>query len=242
MAKKVVNKVKSEEKSAASATKPESKSKLKAKAEAEAAEVPFEVKKYHKMALQILLHCQHFLNKPSMTFGELSREIGVGEKTKAWQCEAWKDLRQGDYIVSAGGSGNWMLSEVGVRLAKTFASDEDLADMQMPTTNEEHHAKIKSRLASQKKTKKYGPKILDYMLEESIPLTKKEIAENFEVDSESHGFFYGFQALGKMGIIRKNGQKKGGKQLWELTEKAFLATGDANGAGVPSEAAAKKEG
>ena len=49
---------------------------------------PFELQKYHKAALLKLFRCYH--GGTELTYPELSREIGVGEKTKAWQCVAWK--------------------------------------------------------------------------------------------------------------------------------------------------------
>jgi hypothetical protein len=60
--------------------------------------VSFPIKELHKKALLKLLHSHHggILH---LTYSDLSLEIGVGEKTKAWQCGAWKHLKQGGFIV-----------------------------------------------------------------------------------------------------------------------------------------------
>lgn len=247
-----------EEKEVVSAVQNQSISKtvkVEDAASAESISVPFDVTDYHKKALVKLFHCRH--TDQVLTYAELSSEIGAGEKTKAWQCVAWKDLKGHEFLVPApnsdGGKTKYMLSEKGMQVATRFLTDEELADLKMPETNEEHHEKIKSRLMKQDKAKKYGPKIFDLLLEtQDTPMNKLELAAKLNTQSESHGFFYGLQALRKMGLVcnvevpsnkpetkkRKakeenddasnNGEKKkrkrsAGKPL-KLTEKAFLAT------------------
>ena len=166
--------------------------------------LPFEVTDYHKKALLKLLFCHH--SGQNLTYLELSDEIGAGAKTKAWQGGAWKDLKTQEYIVpsptNSKGKTQFMLSEKGITLASTFASDEELADYKMPETNEEHHAKIKSKLAKQEKAKKFGPKIFDLLVREDYAsMNKHEIAAKFNTLADSHGFFYGLQALKKMGLV-----------------------------------------
>ena len=60
-------------------TKPEDK---------EVPQPPFEMEKHHKAALKILFRCHH--SGREITYQELSKDMGVGEKTKAWQCGAWR--------------------------------------------------------------------------------------------------------------------------------------------------------
>ena len=255
MAKGETQKVKTEEKKAASAMKKDSKHKIVKTKDAVASEsLPFEVTDYHKKALLKLLFCHH--SGQVLTYLELSDEIGAGEKTKAWQCGAWKDLKGMGYIVpspDSKGKTQYMLSEKGVELATTFASDEELADYKMPETNEEHHEKIKSKLMRQEKAKKFGPKIFDLLLQKDTPMTRHEIAEEFNTLADSHGFFYGLQALKKMGLVveagvagkkakrnntdtsekeddassKKKKKRSGGNPL-KLSEKAFLVTAGTN--------------
>ncbi|CAB9511894.1 expressed unknown protein [Seminavis robusta] len=169
--------------------------------------VPFEVGKFHKMALLKLLFCHH--SGQELTYKELSDAMGVGEKTKAWQCEAWRDLKKNEYIVPSGTDKKLKLSEKGVELATSFASDEELADYKMPETNEEHHEKIKSKLMRQDKAKKMGPKIFDLLVEnKDNPMTNHEMAAKFNTLADSHSFFYGFQALKKMGLVETTGESK----------------------------------
>lgn len=177
---------KDEEKQPVSASKKPSKHTV---------EAPFELKDHHVKALLKMLHCHH--TGQELTYKELSDEIGVGEKTKAWQCIAWKDLKSNAYIIPGSTKGKLKLSEtIGVELATSLASDEELADYKMPETNEEHHEKIKSKLMRQEKAKKKGPEIFAFMVESvDTPMTKHEIAAKFNTDADSHGFFYGFQGM-----------------------------------------------
>ena len=166
--------------------------------------LPFKVTDYHKKALSKLLFCHH--TGQTLTYLELSDEIGAGPKTKAWQCGAWKDLKTQGLILpshdSTKGKMQLMLSEKGVTVASTFASDEELADYKMPETNEEHHEKIKSKMMRQDKARKYGPKIFDLMVKEDYtPMNKHDLAAKFNTLADSHGFFYGLQTLKKMGLI-----------------------------------------
>lgn len=223
------------------------KSAAKAKAsEEKPLETPFQVNDKHKKALVKLLYCHR--DKTALTYEELSREIGVGEKTKSWQCGAWKDLKDHKYIVVSSiinikKSTSFELSEEGAKLAKSFASHEDIANMKMPETNEELHASIKARLESQTKTKKYGPLIFDVLLESKTPMDRYEIAAKLNTNPDSHGFFYSLQQLKKkMGIVctvkgkSKSSGGRPGRQLLKLSDKAFLvsaaSTKDENNAAV----------
>jgi len=160
---------------------------------------PFVVKDLHKKALLTLLHCFHN-NRQSLTYAELSLRMGTSEKTKAWQCVAWKDLKN-DYIVPLADK-KYELSSKGVELASSLASDEELAEFKTPETTEELHEKIKAKLERIPKAKGYGAKILDLMAApEYIPLNRNEIAAKFNVFADSHGFFYGLKALKDMGYV-----------------------------------------
>lgn len=115
--------------------------------EAEVPEPPFTMGKHHKKALVVLLHCFHN-NRQSLGYLELSRRIDVGEKTKAWQCGAWRDLKNDGYIVpSTERNKEWELSEdLGVPLASTLVSAEELAEYVPPDTSAKLHEQIKKRL------------------------------------------------------------------------------------------------
>jgi hypothetical protein len=184
--------IKTDDKQAASATKPASKHMAKDDADATIS-VPFEVGDLHIKALLTLFRCHH--NKIELDYKELSTEMGIGEKTKRWQCEAWKDLKTHEFIVPAPTQGKLTLSDKGVAFAETFLSEEELADYMDPLTNEEHHEKIKSRLMRHKKARKLGPQIFDFLLQTkgNTPMTKHEIAAHFNTLADSHSFFYGFQ-------------------------------------------------
>lgn len=162
------------------------------------AEPPFEMTKHHKKALMTLLFAHH-INRQTLTYAELSDRIGVGEKTKAWQCGAWKDLKSEGYIVSSSAEKKrFELSEKGIALASTLASDEELAEFKVPETNEELHDKIKAKLERLPKARLYGPKILDLMLSDDyIPMNRHDMAAKLGTLADSRGFFYGLQALKK---------------------------------------------
>ena len=216
-----------------------------------APETSFEVKDLHKKALLILLRCVH--NEQTLTYPELSAEIGIGEKTKRWQCEAWRDLKKAAFIIPASGSSSettYTLSQEGVDLAKAHASDDELADYKEPLTNEEHHEKIRSRLLRiDNKGKTFGVKIFDLLLEHTdTPMTRLEMALKIPGKSnnpEGHQFFHGFKNLDKMGMVVADGKKlksempkvdaegksenekkktRGGLTKYKLSKKAFLAT------------------
>jgi hypothetical protein len=166
----------------------------------------FQVKDLHKKALLKLLHC-HFSNDQVMTYPELSDEIGTSIKTKAWQCGAWKDLKSGGFIVPAPAK-SFRLSAQGVNLAMLFANDEELAEFKTPATNEEHHAKIRSKLERIDKAGKVGPKIFDvFLAHPETPMTGFEIATELGCNPDSHGFFYGFKGMKKMGLVDHVGAK-----------------------------------
>jgi hypothetical protein len=97
--------------------------------------------------------------------------------------------------VTGGGKNPIILSEEGIELAKSFASLEELEAYQTPTSDDDHHKKIISKLERNEKAKKYGPKIFQYMVgtKDDPPMTKQEIADHFNTLADSHGFFYGFQ-------------------------------------------------
>jgi hypothetical protein len=160
-------------------------------------EPPFTMADYHKKALITLLHAFHN-NRQSLTYPELSRRLDVNEKTKAWQCVAWKDLRSNDYIVSSSkDKKQWELSEdKGVALASTLVSPEEMAEYQVPDTAEKLHEQIKKRLMKLTKGGKMGVKIFDLMLSDDyIPLGRNDLAAKFGTLADSHAFFYGLKSL-----------------------------------------------
>ena len=216
----------------------------------------FEVKDLHKKALLTLLRCVH--NEQSLTYPELSAELGIGEKTKRWQCEAWRDLKKAAFIIPATGTSGettYTLSPEGVDLAKGHASEEELADYREPLSNEEHHEKIRSRLLRiDNKGKQFGVKIFDLLLEHTdTPMTRLEMAIKIPGKSsnpECHQFYYGFKNLDKLGMVVADGKKlksemptvdeegksekekkkiRGGLTTYKLSKKAFLASNQPEG-------------
>ena len=164
---------------------------------------PFIMADYHKKALITLLHSFHN-NRTSLTYSQLSLRLEVGEKTKAWQCVAWKDLRSNGYIVnSLKDKKKWELSEdKGVPLASTLVSAEELADYQVPDTTEKLHEQIKKRLMKLPKGGKAGVKILELMVSpDYIPLNRNDMASKFGTLADSHSFFYGLKALKDWGYV-----------------------------------------
>lgn len=155
---------------------------------------PFQVGKHHKRSLAVLMLCYYNGNR-SLTYAELSSEMGVGEKTKDWQCKAWKDLKDHKYVV-VDNHKKISLSPKGLQLATRYASDDELKDFKPAATIEEHHEKIKSKLIkAYPKGKSYGPKILDLLIanRDGPLMTKVELAASFNTIADSHGFFYGFK-------------------------------------------------
>eukprot|EP00977_Amphora_coffeiformis_P011348 scaffold2737_cov156-Amphora_coffeaeformis.AAC.5 len=163
-------------------------------------EPPFTMGNYHKKALITLLYSFHN-NRQSISYSELSRRLEVGEKTKSWQCGAFKDLRDNGYLV-----GQLKALELhedkGVALASTLVSAEELAEYQVPDTTEKLHEQIKKRLMKIPKGGKMGVKILDLMLSpEYIPLNRNDMAAKFDTLADSHSFFYGLKALKEWGYV-----------------------------------------
>jgi hypothetical protein len=173
---------------------------------------PFEVNDLHTKALLKLLFCHHtgvtldydqlsdgnfFLYKLSIYALSVRQthffrffqhtEIGIGKKTKRWQCGAWKDLKSNNYV--GGSSKVIQLTEAGLALATSLASDEELAEYTMPETNEEHHDKIRQKLDRNEKSKRYGSKIFTYMVAtyDGEAMTKHELADHFDTLADSHG-------------------------------------------------------
>jgi hypothetical protein len=169
--------------------------------------LPFEIKSLHKKALLKLLHCHH--SGIVLTYPVLSLEIGVGEKTKAWQCQAWKHLKGGGFIVPGPEKKTFKLSQRGVDLAVTFASDEELAEFKTPASNDELHEKIRSKLVkdAHKGKKHHGRNIFDLFLEEEdTSFLRLELATKLGTNPDDHSFFYGFKALEKMGLVSTTGK------------------------------------
>jgi hypothetical protein len=170
--------------------------------------INFQVKTLHKKALSVLLAC-HYNGNRSLTYAELSMEMGIGEKTKAWQCEAWKDLKTNDVIVPATknsqGKQTFQLSEAGLQLAKGHSTDAEMEDFKPAGTNQEHHQKIKARLVKHHpKGKKYGPKIFDFLVTtvgDGHLMTKDELAAQLGTVADSHGFFYGFKGRSNLSRV-----------------------------------------
>ena len=162
---------------------------------------PFEINDLHTKALLTLLSCHHN-NRQTLTYSELSLRIEIGEKTKRWQCVAWKDLKDNEYIVSGSSPKSLELSDKGVELATSLASDEELAEYKPPSTTEELHDKIKAKLERNEKAKKYGGKILDLMAApDYTPLNRNELASKLNTQADSHGFFYALKALKDMKYV-----------------------------------------
>jgi hypothetical protein len=173
----------------------------------EGTSLPFEIKTLHKKALLKLLHCHH--SGIVLTYPELSLEIGVGEKTKAWQCQAWKHLKGGGFIVKGRQQKTFEISQKGVELAMSFASDEELAEFKTPASNDELHEKIRSKLAKDmhKGKKHHGKKIFDLFLkEQDTSFLRLELATTLGTNPDAHSFFYGFKALEKMGLVSTTGK------------------------------------
>ena len=166
--------------------------------------LPFKINDLHKKALVALFHSHH--SGILLTYADLSLAIGIGEKTKRWQCEAWKHLKRGEYIVSGPEKGTFCLSPEGLDLATCFVTDEELADYKAPVSNDELHKKIRKKLDRDTKNgkKHKGSQIFDLLLkvnEESRSLTRLEIANELKTGPDAHGFFYGFKALQKMNLV-----------------------------------------
>mmetsp|Transcript_36955 Transcript_36955/g.89684 ORF Transcript_36955/g.89684 Transcript_36955/m.89684 type:complete len:269 (+) Transcript_36955:370-1176(+) len=195
---------------------------------------------HKKNALLVLLRCHHN-DGDEITYPDLSTAMGVGEKTKAWQCMAWKDLRSNNHVVNGSKPKTWKLSEEGLELAMSLCSPEELKDYRKAVTNDDHHDKIKSKLDRHPKDKaKKGSEIFEYFIEKNRPFTKDEVASRFNTCPDARGFFYGWQGLQKAGLVETCGKapdwhknypdgekvmKKRrllGGTLYQLTDKAYL--------------------
>ncbi len=180
-------------------------------------DLPFPIKSLHKKALLRLLQAHHAGS--TMTYSDLSLAIGVGEKTKSWQCEAWKHLNKNDFIVLVAADTKtkkktYGLSPQGIELAQCFCSPEELAEYRTPLSNEELHNKIRKQLTRDSKTGKHkhsGRKLFDFLLnahdkKDAVGWTRLELAYQLgTTNPDSHGFFYGFAALQKMKLVRVQG-------------------------------------
>ena len=226
---------------------------------------PFPIKHLHQKALLRLLHAHQ--TGSSMTYSDLSLAIGVGEKTKSWQCEAWKHLNKNDYIVlvvdncKTGKKKTYGLSPKGIELAQCFCSPEELAEYRTPLSNEELHNKIRKQLARDCKNGKHkhsGRKLFDVLLQahqiqqpKDVGLTRLELAYLVgTTNPDSHGFFYGFKALQKLNLIQVNGQitraelKRKSEKLQETSKennKLDPSTADDDKGGAVTEPKTKKK-
>ena len=95
-------------------------------------------------------------------------------------------------------------------LATSFASDTELAEFMTPSSNEELHEKIRTKLLRDvhKGRKHKGKEIFDLLLEEDnnrTSWTRLELASKLGTNPDAHSFFYGFNALKKMGLVEMVG-------------------------------------
>ena len=170
----------------------------------------FAIKPIHKKALLTLLRFKH--NEIVLTYADLSREIGVGEKTKSWQCEAWKQLNKGGCIIR-GQDKTVALSQEGTDLAMSLASPDELVEFKAPMNDDDLHDKIRSKLEKNlyngvggKNKRHHGKKIFDLFLEDKDKsFLRIELAAKLETNPDSHNFFNGFKALDRMGLITTTG-------------------------------------
>lgn len=173
---------------------------------------PFQITHHHEKALKILFRAYH--GNLELTYEELSNAMEVGQKTKAWQCGAWKDLKTNNCLQlqqdqQSNNNKRYKLTDFGLQVAKLFViPPEELEEYKTPETNDELHQKIKTLLEKNAKAKRYGPKIFDFMLQshqKNMPLLNKhQMAAHFNTLADSHGFFYGLQALKKMGYVEED--------------------------------------
>ena len=95
-------------------------------------------------------------------------------------------------------------------LASSFASDEELAEFMTPSSNEELHEKIRTKLirdVDKGRKKHKGKEIFDLLLEDDsrASWTRLELASKLGTNPDAHSFFYGFNALKKMGLVEMVG-------------------------------------
>lgn len=135
----------------------------------------------------------------------IARECGFHVRTKT-AVAAMKDLEEDGLVVKE--NGHYKLTEKG--LEAIGAND---CQRVIPTSNEEYHAQIKSKLMPK------GPIIIDLLLNKS-PQHRNDLAAGMNMKSGTHSFSYALKQLKDLGYVC---EAKGGKgKLLQLSHKAFL--------------------
>jgi len=143
----------------------------------------------------------------AIKFDKFTKQCRYHPRTKTWRA-AVKDLKEEGYIVINGGYIE--LTEEGL----ASIADTDDENKLMPTTNAEHHARIKSMLM------KKGPEIFD-LLHERGPMSRKDLAAALKIRSGTHSFSYALAQLKDFGFVCPDPNNK---RLNRLSERAFLRT------------------
>ena len=155
--------------------------------------------------------------KDSVSFKQLSKDLGFMERTKTWR-NSWRALLETKKLIEpieAGASvftGEFQLTAAGKEHASTPEYKEYLQELNFcPQSNTEHQERIKKRLVNKK-----AIQIFD-LLTKHGSLSRKELSVLLKCNDRSHNFSYGLQDLREN---KKLVEKDGGK--FRLTDEAFL--------------------
>lgn len=158
--------------------------------------------------------------KDVTSFKKTAIDLDFMERTKTWRT-AWKSLIDEGFIEAcdAGSStftSNHQLTQKGKDHASTDEYNEHIKDMTFqPSTNEEHHARIKKRLINIR-----GAEIFDLLLEHGS-LSRNELSGILGVSDRTHKFSYALQQLKQKEYVESDGKKK-----FHLSDKSFLSPED----------------
>lgn len=192
-----------------------------------------DVEKEDKLLANLMQH--HIGDNDAVSFEKCATDLDFMVRTKTWVA-AWKGLlAQGFIEACAPGAalttGNHKLTQEGIDHAATDEYKEHVKDLAIqPTTNEEHQARIKTKLMKKKEKGaqigEKGAQIFD-LLQEHGSLNRYEIAGIMGCKSGAHSFSYALKELRDTKIVEIDASRnKRGDQKLCLADKAFLTPGD----------------
>jgi hypothetical protein len=159
--------------------------------------------------------------KETVSFQQLSKDLNFMERTTSWR-NSWKKLlNDKKFIEIAEGTsvftGECRLTQAGKDHAATPEYEEYMKELNfVPQTNEEHQARIKKGLKTDK-----AIAIFELLLKHA-PLKRTELSKILHCNDRQHKFSYGLKDLKEKGIAESAGKGMG----YRLSDKAFLTPED----------------
>ena len=161
-------------------------------------------------------------NESAPSYASIMSFLGMNDRNTPWR-KAWKEMSSQGLTeqVESGGffTSGFHLTELG----RDEASTEELKELMsktaatsfQPTTDEELHTHIKSKLMN-----KRGEEIFDLLLKNG-PMSRKELSQSLGISDTGAYFSYALQQLKDLGYA-ENIKDGGRKTKVTLTDKSFF--------------------